>query len=419
MKRLLHVWWEGRQVGVLSQNEHGDLSFAYTDVWASDPKTSPLSASLPKREKPFGRRECRPFFAGLLPDEGQRESAAKALGVSKANDFALLDELGGDVAGALMLLPEGIPHPDSHRTAPPTHLDEIRLVAMLDELPKRPLLAGQYGLRLSLAGAQSKVPVVLHAGAVALPAPGQPTTHILKPPIPDFTDTTENEAFTMRLAAAVGLKTAPVSPRIVGNREFLLIERYDRRRDAQGNLHRVHQEDFCQALGHPPERKYASEGGPTFQACFELLRRVAVPPAPSVLRLLDAAIFNVIVGNADAHGKNFSILYTANGPALAPLYDLLATTYYSELSPKFAMKIGKRTTLAELDHKGWALFTTEAGLGFPYVRDRVAELSELVMAAAPQVAAALAPEVLNPNALDRLVEFVIARARAAGPSPTR
>lgn len=202
MMRTLDIWWDGRLVGQLTQDRHGELGFAYAPEWLDDALALPLSASLPKRAEPFSRRECRPFFGGLLPEEGQRDAAAQALGVSRSNDFALLDRLGGDVAGALQLLPPG-----ETPTAPAlanraTPLDEAGLIRVLDTLPVRPLLAGEAELRLSLAGAQSKVPVVLVDGAVALPAPGQPTTHILKPPISRFKATTENEAFVMRLAAA-------------------------------------------------------------------------------------------------------------------------------------------------------------------------------------------------------------------------
>jgi serine/threonine-protein kinase HipA len=202
MMRTLDIWWDGRLVGQLTQDRHGELGFAYAPEWLDDALALPLSASLPKRAEPFSRRECRPFFGGLLPEEGQRDAAAQALGVSRSNDFALLDRLGDDVAGALQLLPPG-----ETPTAPaldhrPTPLDDAGLIRVLDTLPVRPLLAGEAGLRLSLAGAQSKVPVVLVDGAVALPAPGQPTTHILKPPISRFKATTENEAFVMRLAAA-------------------------------------------------------------------------------------------------------------------------------------------------------------------------------------------------------------------------
>jgi serine/threonine-protein kinase HipA len=389
MMRTLDIWWEGRIAGQLTQNQHGELGFAYSPEWLEDAEALPLSASLPKRVEPFSRRECRPFFGGLLPEEGQRDAAAQALGVSRANDFALLDRLGGDVAGALQLLPPGDAPTKPAIDQWPTPLDDEGLIRVLDALPVRPLLAGEGGLRLSLAGAQSKVPVVLVEGAVALPAPGQPTTHILKPPIARFVATTENEAFVMRLAAAIGLDVAPVEPRVVRDRTFLLVERYDRAFDEEGNVRRIHQEDFCQALGVPPETKYASEGGPTLKDCFELLRRVAARPAVDVLKLLDAVIFNVIAGNADAHGKNFSILYGGEGPRLAPLYDLMATVAYPALSPNFAMKIGKRATLAELDANGWTAFAADAGLGLPLIRRRVAEMCERVSAQIPATVAAL------------------------------
>ncbi|MCZ4093571.1 type II toxin-antitoxin system HipA family toxin [Sinorhizobium psoraleae] len=374
--RVLNVWWDGRIVGQFTQDRHGDIGFAYAEAWLDDESTLPLSASLPKRPERFSRRECRPFFGGLLPEENQRLIAAQALGVSPANDFALLDRLGGDVAGALQLLPED---QEPIATGPiadqqPTPLDDAGIVRVLDALPMRPLLAGEEGLRLSLAGAQSKVPVVLIDGQIALPLPGRATTHILKPPIARFPGTTENEAFVMKLGATIGLDVAPVEPRSAEGRSFLLVKRFDRVRDASGIVRRIHQEDFCQALGVPPETKYASEGGPTFKDCFELLRRVSARPATDVLKLVDAAIFNLIVGNADAHGKNFSFLYDEQGPRMAPLYDLLSTVAYPDLSPKMAMRIGKRATLVEMDADGWQAFAKEAGVGLPLVRRRITDL---------------------------------------------
>lgn len=408
--RALDIWWDWRLVGQLTQNQHGELGFAYAPDWLQNEDAPPLSASLPKRAEPFTRRECRPFFGGLLPEEGQRDAVAQALGVSRGNDFALLDRLGGDVAGALQLLPPGETPTSPALDQRPTPLDDAGLVRVLDALLVRPLLAGEEGLRLSLAGAQSKVPVVLVDSAVALPAPGQPTTHILKLPISRFPATTENEAVVMRLAAAVGLDVAPVEPRVVRDRTFLLVQRYDRARSDDGSVRRIHQEDFCQVLGVPPETKYASEGGPTFKDCFGLLRRVAARPAVDILKLLDAVIFNVIAGNADAHGKNFSILYDGEGPRLAPLYDLLATVAYPELSPKFAMRIGKRATLAEMDAKGWTAFAADAGVGLPLVRRRVGEMSESVIARAQEAASELVRPGIDEAALSRFAAMVIDRA---------
>lgn len=380
MSNLLAVWWEGRVTGTLYIGPDGDTQFAYAADWLADSSAPALSFSLPKQAEPFGRRPCQAFFGGILPEESQRTAIARALGVSADNEFRLLEHLGGEVAGALTLLPEGeTPEPPS--TAAPRLLGDNELVHLLDRLPMRPMLVGEGGLRLSLAGAQSKLPVLVIDGQIALPAPGQPTSHILKPPIARFAGTTENEYFCMSLAHAIGLDVAPVEMRSVADRSFLLISRYDRAVSPSGQLVRLHQEDFAQALGVPSHRKYASEGGPTFPDCFALLRRAATRPPRDILRLLDAAIFNLIIGNADAHAKNFSLLHKEGAVTLAPLYDLLSTVMYPELSPKLAMKIGGKAVLEDIQARHWERFAGDAQLGAPFVRNRVRQLCEAVAAA--------------------------------------
>lgn len=334
----------------------------------------------------------------------------RALGVSPLNDFVLLDRLGGDVAGALQLLPSGEPPAEPDSGYSPQPLDDAALIDALDKLPWRPLLAGDEGLRLSLAGAQSKLPVVMVDDVIALPASGQPTTHILKPAIPDFPHTTENEAFAMRLARAVGLDVASAEPRRASDRTFLLIERYDRSVGPDGRVRRIHQEDFCQALAIPPAAKYEGEGGPGLKAGFDLLRRVARRPAVEVLRLLDAVIFNLIAGNAAAHGKNFSLLYDAAGPRLAPLYDLVMTVAYPELSPTLAMPIGGCAELAEMDSGRWAAFAEEATVGLPLIRRRVAEIGESVIRRAHDVTEEMTMPGLDTEALRRFRRTVTVRA---------
>ena len=236
----LSVWWDGASVGVLRLDQNGDLSFAYDAAWLNDAGRPPISQALSKRAGPFNRRQTRPFFSGLLPEGMQREAVARSLGISERNDFRLLEALGGDVAGALTLWPEGQTPPSAMTLAAANPLTDQELLEILDALPKRPMLAGRKDLRLSLAGAQKKLPVVLFDGAVALPAQGQPTMHILKPPIPRFAATSVNEAFAMRLAAAVGLNVAAVHPRCIEDRHFLLIERYDRETDTDGHTRRLH-----------------------------------------------------------------------------------------------------------------------------------------------------------------------------------
>lgn len=412
MTRALTVWWDGAVVGRLALDENGDIRFAYDQAWLADETYPAVSVSLPKQPEVFSRRESRSFFAGLLPDEWQRENVARALGVSKQNDFGLLEQLGGDVAGALTLWPEGEapPQPQGLRATEP--LTDERLLVILDELPRRPFLAGEQGVRLSLAGAQEKLPVVLVDGAVALPAPGQPSTHILKPASGQWPAMTENEALAMRLAAAVGLPTAPVEPRRVGARTFLLVTRYDRVVGADGEIRRLHQEDFCQALGVSPEHKYAAEGGPIFPDCFKLVRAVCRPAAPTVLALLDAAIFNLIVGNADAHGKNFSLLYGADGLVMAPLYDLMCTAAYPEVHAKLAMKIAKRAQLEEFRADTWREFGREVGMGPAFVERRAKALAQLVLDQMEPVTDAIAEAGFEGQTLRGFAVLIAERARA-------
>ena len=409
MKRALSVWWNDAVAGTLRLDEHGDMTFVYEPDWVADASAPALSWSLPKQDEPFNRRRTRPFFAGLLPEEEQRDAIARALGISRGNDFAFLDALGGDVAGALTLWPEGETPPVYDGVVARAPLGDNALVALLDALPTRPFLAGEEGLRVSLAGAQSKIPVVLVDGEVALPAPGQPTTHILKPPMTRFPGTTENETFAMKLADAIGLSVAGVEARRVKDRPYLLVARYDRSFGKGGRVRRLHQEDFCQALAIPPEHKYAAEGGPTFKAGFQLLRQASARPALEVLKLLDAAIFNLIVGNADAHGKNYAMLYGAEGTTLAPLYDLLCTAAYPDVSTKMAMKIAGLATIEDLREAPWAQFATDTGLGGAFVRRRVAELAEAVHAKVTEVAGALA-DGYDGAALTRYRDIVAKRA---------
>ncbi|GJL92127.1 type II toxin-antitoxin system HipA family toxin [Hyphococcus sp.] len=411
MTKTLNVWWGGEIVGALTIDQHGEMGFSYASGWLAAPEKPALSFSLPKREEPFNRRECRPFFEGLLPEENQRIAVAGALGISQGNEFKLLTELGGEVAGALTLWPEGEAAPAPALPAQMEPLGENALVALLDELPKRPFLAGQEGLRLSLAGAQSKIPVVLVNGDIALPAPGEATSHILKPPIDRFRGTTENEAFAMLLAKKIGLDVAGVEIRHAGDRSFLLVERYDRIRGEDGKLQRLHQEDFCQALGYTSDRKYAADGGPVFRDCFDLLRRAASRPAVEVLKFFDAAIFNLIIGNADAHAKNYSLLYRENGAIeLAPLYDLLSTVYYPELSPRLAMKIAKRHTLEELKPTDWEKFADETGLALRFIRTRTKKLANAVSESIGETKAEVLESASNIIALEELCDLVSARA---------
>lgn len=374
MARHLEVWLLGERVGTLSQID-GRPSFVYASG-----ATTPLSQSLPIRPEPFDDRETRPFFAGLLPEGGNRKQIAKTLQVSNQNDYALLDSLGGECAGAVTLLEQGQtpPAPD----APPEvrWLDDTKLRQVLDEMPLRPMRAGEDGLRLSLAGAQDKLPVVLgtDSARIGLPLNGSPSTHILKPPIHGVDGSVFNEAFCMALASALKLEVARTQIQTVSDdarqHHYLLVERYDRQ--AGVPVLRLHQEDFCQALGIVSEHKYQNEGGPGLPQAFALLRSATRPSAPHTLRLLDYVVFNTLIGNHDAHGKNFSLLYTPTGAALTPLYDALCTAVYPTLTEKMAMKIGSKYKFSEVMARHWEQFALDAALSPAQVKKRILEIAK-------------------------------------------
>jgi serine/threonine-protein kinase HipA len=240
--------------------------------------------------------------------------------------------------------------------------------------------------------------VRIEDGEVGLPLGGAPSTHILKPAVEKpavegFDGVVFNEALCMKLAAATGLSAAAVETRNVEGIDYLVVDRFDRihRTAPSGEpmLERLHQEDFCQALSIVSEQKYQKEGGPSLKQCFALLREISSAPVIDLARLLDAVIYNYLVGNNDAHGKNFSLLYRGTGTEnfeirLAPLYDVVSTVYYP-VSRDMAMRIGDEYSSEKVMAKNFEQLAEEAGLGKPLVRGRVVELSERVIATLPKL----------------------------------
>lgn len=377
MARELEVWLFTDLVGTLALVEDR-LNFRYSPAWLSRPDAVTLSSSLPLQAESFNDHQTRPFFAGLLPEGQLRRLIALQFQVSGQNDFALLDRIGGECAGAVTLLAPGHALPRSEAGEDLQWLSEEEVVAILDELPHRPMLAGKDGLRLSLAGAQDKLPVVVDGVRIGLPRNGTPSSHILKPAIHALEDTVINEGFCLALGEAMQLRPARSQVHSVLGRQFLLVERYDRVVDVQGHRQRLHQEDFCQALGVVPEMKYQNEGGPDLAQCFDLVRRVTRPSAPQILRLLDYVIFNALIGNHDAHAKNFSLLYAGKTPVLAPSYDTLSTAVYPTLTPNMAMKIGSKYKFSEVHARHWDQFAEDVGLGKAQARKRILALAKLL-----------------------------------------
>ena len=386
MARTLDVYLHRHRVGILIQDEDGEMVFDYSETWLNDPKAIPLSKSLPLRQARYTRRECRGFFGGILPEGNNREIVARNLGVSAKNDFALLEEIGGECAGAVTFLPSGEVLQEQNERY--RSLSSAELANLLRELPRRPLLAGENDLRLSLAGAQDKIAVYIDRNGMALPQGEAPSTHILKPAIDRVKGSVFNESLCMRLAQVVGLPTAATETGNTEGIDYLLVERYDRVRVGSHSLERLHQEDFCQALGIVAENKYQSEGGPSLARCFQLIRETSSVPALDLLSFLEGVTYNFLIGNNDAHGKNFSLLYRGETEAktrLAPFYDLLSTACYPELSAKMAMKIGSEYDSEKVYSRHFERLAEEAGLGKPMVLRRVRGLATSVIARLPEI----------------------------------
>ena len=410
MNTRLCVWWETSIVGELACNESGDLCFTYDNAWLENSAMPALSLSLPKREVPFSRHEARPFFSGLLPEGDPRSLIARRLGISDKNDYALLEALGGDVAGILTLLPpaEVPPVPPFEYTHTP--YDDDALLDVLRRLPEDSFYGLSEGMRFSLAGAQSKLPVVLANGRISLPAPGEATTFILKPSLPRFPGNVANEAFCLRLASAIGLNAAHCSAHAIFDLPYLLVKRYDRIQDTAGLVRRLHQEDFCQALGIVPERKYQQEGGPNLRDCHELIQRGSTRPAQDIFAFLDATIFNAIIGNADAHGKNFSFLYRGKVRQIAPLYDLVSTIMYPQISNQFAMSLGKAANFEMLNEKSLDIWSEQLALKPAQLRRRIHEISAAVTREAEPLREKLADDGLDQPMLHALQTMITQRA---------
>lgn len=375
------------------------MTFQYDKDWLAKPEPIPLSRSLPLREELFTQKECRGFFGGMLPEEGNRKVIARILGISDKNDFAMLEQIGGECAGAISFLPEDeeIPENDDRYR----ELADDELARILRELPHRPLMVGEDGIRLSLAGAQDKIAVRLDDAKTSIPRDSAPSTHVLKPAIDTYEGVVFDEAFCMILANACDLNAAPVKIGKVEDIDYLLVRRYDRIQDNEGNIQRLHQEDLCQALGVPSEIKYQSEGGPSLADCFALIRDTSSAPAPDLIALLDAVIFNLLIGNHDAHAKNFSLLYMPDRSIrLAPLYDLVCTVYFAELTDKMAMTIGGEAKSALIYPGQIEQFAADAGLAAAQTRVRVSAQADRLLQEIPGIE--------KPNAVSEDVAALIA-----------
>ena len=179
MKRLF-VIYRTELVGELTITKEQRYQFQYTDSWLNNPEAFALSCSLPLQADAYSQPLSYAYFSNLIPEGDLRHKIANVLGISEKNDFALLETIGGEVAGAIRLLGT---LPNANDTSPQLQRDlsENQLAKIIKQLDARPFLVAEEGLRLSLAGAQNKLPVIYQNKRFALPLAQTASTHILKP----------------------------------------------------------------------------------------------------------------------------------------------------------------------------------------------------------------------------------------------
>jgi len=366
-ERTLQAYVNERRVGEL-RDRNGVWSFAYDPNWVGTEGAYPLSPALPLGSMPIvdssAVRPVQWYFDNLLPEEAARSLLAKDAKLDAADAFGLLGYYGAESAGSLTLV-AGASEVSNGIVRP---LSDAELQQRIVSLPGKSL-ASKAPKRMSLAGAQHKLAVICKGDELFEPVGQTPSTHILKPnhADPDYPHTVINEYFSMRLCRALKLDAPNVARRYVPAPVYL-VDRFDRKAvpDADG-VSRLHVVDACQALNLDRQFKYA-EGG------IERLAQLAVSctsPAAARIRIYSWLVFNLLIGNGDAHLKNLSFLVTGRGIELAPYYDLLAVGVYETRAfgkdawpgTRLAWPLCGRNSFHELSRSALLEAGRELGLG--------------------------------------------------------
>ena len=381
MERL-DVYLCDRLVGALERSDAG-LTFRYLPEYLSGVSPAVVSSTLPLSDAVYEERDVMAFFSNLLPDESVRQRIAEILKLTPEDTFGLLKMIGGDCAGAIAFWEPGR---RPHRPDRPVYreLSETEADAILRNLGSRPLGIADDFRGISGAGAQDKLIACLKDGHIALPLRGTPSTHIFKPGIERFPESVYNEHFCMQLSRRCGFDTADCEILRLAGADYYVTRRYDRETTEGGFVRRLHQEDFCQLLRCRPEIKYQDQGGPSIVECATLLRQMRFPGV-DILSFVDRVVFNFIIGNGDAHGKNFSVLYHGNVPRLAPQYDLICTAVYPKIARKMAMKLDGKFEFRWVTPGKFVRTFERAGIGEKVVRDSIARQTEAVRNALPSL----------------------------------
>lgn len=379
----LNVFLRGRKVGRLDYtSRHNEMHFTYDSDYLETKDAVALSFAMPLQAEQFDSEKTTVFFENLLPPDQVRKKLGPVLHISHHNIFGFLEAIGGDCAGAISLWANGEePKHDDEILLP---LDDNKAYEVMRSLKKRPLyINGVDGYRISGAGAQSKLIARIDDGRILLPLFGTPSTHIIKPAIEEYPDSVYNEFFSMRLAAKLGLDVAESGLMRIGDGVYYWTKRFDRE-VVNGKAERLHQEDFCQILGVEAEMKYENEGGPSFAGVMSAIGEMKLGLIHK-FAFIDRMIFNYLIGNADAHGKNCGVLYKNGKAFLAPIYDVMSTAIYPNLSRVNAMSIGRAKTFDDVSRNSFVQMAEETGMNPALVLGRLDKIAAVISSAVEEL----------------------------------
>ena len=370
-------------VGTLTGSGPDDTVFAYGLEYLQSEDAAPVSLSLPLQAEPFSPAQTRNFFDSLLPEGFTRRAVAQWIHADESDYLTILHALGREYLGAIQIKTEE-EHPQA--SYEPLTVSQVRELAAEGAAKSAELVTESH---LSLAGASGKVGLYYDGETWYLPKGTAPSTHIVKLSHVRLQQIVLNEQLALLTAKNCGLLVPDsfiVNTGSGKDEEVLLAtRRYDRVFRDNGRTvdglpvpARLHQEDFAQALGLPAGAKYEKPGDAYLQRMFSLLRRYSAQPIEDMTRLWDQIVFHCLIGNTDAHLKNYSLLYSGDlrTVRLAPVYDVVSTTVYPASTRKLSFRIGSAETIDEIGAADFEAAAREAGLGIRMAMGRYRRMAE-------------------------------------------
>lgn len=419
-KQTLNVFDGTAQVGVLGYESLDEtFSFDYDPHWIEFAESYSISPHILMFGQPAPSSTIRRFLDNLLPEGRALDVVATANQVSKNNIYGLIRELGQETSGALSFLPPDTqPMRDS---ASKREITRAELRHRINERARIPFMVWDGRVRMSIAGYQDKLAVYLDQDRLYLVEGELASTHILKPEPSEarLPMLVANEHFCMCLARRLSLPAASVSILRLPD-PVLLIERFDRVRERQ-RVRRVHIIDACQALNFPVAYKYERNfgsgrdvrqirDGVSFPRLFSLAE-YTVQKAVTRLGLVRWALFNYLIGNCDAHGKNISFFCKHDGLWLAPFYDLVSVVQFDGLDHELAMAYGDEFRLQEIAPFQWADFANLTGTPRPLLAREMRRIAKAALAAAPAQASEVTYVGEERVLVERISAFVQGQAK--------